>query len=207
MSESHDRNPALWEGLATRRSIRLYRNKPVPTALVYQLLEVAGQAPSAHNRQPWRWAVVETEAIRQALADAMAIDFMRDLRQDGVAEETIMAMAERSRRRIGGAPLIVAPCLTMVDMDRYPDPARQIFEWQMAVQSVALACQNFMLAAHAVGLGSCWICAPLFCAETVITSLSLPADWEPQALITVGYPAAEGRIRPRHRVEDLTVFR
>ncbi len=59
----------------------------------------------------------------------------------------------------------------------------------MAVQSVALAAQNMLLMAHAEGLGACWMCAPLFCPDVVRAALALPADWEAQALLTLGYPA------------------
>jgi nitroreductase len=59
----------------------------------------------------------------------------------------------------------------------------------MGAQSVAIAVQNLFLAAHVEGLGACWMCAPLFCPDVVTTVLDLPPDWEPQALITMGYPA------------------
>jgi nitroreductase len=77
----------------------------------------------------------------------------------------------------------------MNDMDRYPDAARAHAEWVMAVQSVALACQNLLLCAEALGIAACWMCAPLFVPDLVRRVLELPADWEPQALITLGYPA------------------
>ncbi len=196
-----------FENLArTRRSIRRYRDEPVPPALVERLLAVAGWAPSAHNRQPWRWAVV-TGATRQRLADAMAADFRRDLLADGLPPDEVAARVERSRARIGSAPVLVLACLTMRDMDRYPDARRQACEHLMAAQSVALACQNLLLAAHAVGLGACWLCAPIFCPETVKRALDLPADWEPQALITLGWPADGGRERPRKAVEEVTLWR
>jgi coenzyme F420-0:L-glutamate ligase/coenzyme F420-1:gamma-L-glutamate ligase len=197
----------VWESLLSRRSIRIYRDDPIPVEVINQLLSVAAQAPSAHNRQPWRWVVVATAAMRHTLAEEMGFEFARDLARDGMDDGTIEKMVERSRQRIGGAPMLVIPCLTMAEMDPYPDPDRQRCEWQMAVQSVALASQNLMLAAHAVGIGSCWICAPIFCPETVRTTLSLPSDWEPQALITLGYPAAPGRIRPRKGIEDVTLYR
>lgn len=198
---------SLWELLTSRRSIRVYRDEPVEVALVSQLLEVAAQAPSAHNRQPWRWAVVATAERRRELAAQMGVAFANDLERDGVNDDTIKTMVARSRQRIGEAPMLVVPCLTMADMDSYPDPLRQQAEWQMAVQSVALACQNLMLAAHAVGLGSCWICAPLFCAPIVQHALDLPSAWQPQAIITLGYPADAGRIRPRRPLEDVTIYR
>ena len=74
----------------------------------------------------------------------------------------------------------------MADMDQYPDDRRQQAERVMAVQSVALAAQNLLLAAHAEGLGACWMCAPLFCPDVVRDALALPEDWEAQALIHAG---------------------
>ncbi len=199
-------NP-VWDCLLSRRSIRIYRDEPVSVAVVNQLLTIATQAPSAHNRQPWRWVVVANPGTRQALADAMAVEFEHDLRRDGLDDDTIVQTVNRSRLRIGGAPMLIVPCITMAEMDSYPDPDRQRCEWQMAVQSVALACQNLMIAAHAAGLGSCWICAPLFCKETVQHALTLPSEWEPQAILTLGYPAAPGRIRPRKEIGDITLYR
>jgi len=70
----------------------------------------------------------------------------------------------------------------------------------MAVQSVALAAQNLLLMAHAEGLGACWVCAPLFCPDVVRDVLSLPADWEAQGLITMGYPA-EQRTKTREPLD------
>ncbi len=193
--------------LRSRRSIRRYRPDAVPLDLVEELLALAGHSPSAHNRQPWRWVVVHTDAAKQRLAEQMGLAFEHDLRRDGLADEQIARMVARSRERIGGAPLLVLPCLTMAEMDPYPDPVRQQHEWQMAVQSVALASQTLMLAAHAVGLGTCWICAPIFCVPVVRAALDLPPDWEPQGLLTLGWPADEGRPRERKPVGEVVAWR
>ena len=67
----------------------------------------------------------------------------------------------------------------------------------MSVQSMGAALQNVMVAAHALGLATFWISAPLFCPETVRRALDLPDDWEPQALVAVGYPSAGHVPRPR----------
>jgi len=151
--------------------------------------------------------VVHTSEGKQQLAKEMGRDFRRDGLADGVPFDTVERMVARSHERIGGAPALVIPCLTMEEMDHYPDAERQRCEWQMAVQSVALACQNLMLAAHARGLGSCWICAPIFCVPTVQRALDLPADWEPQGLITLGWPADNGRERIRKPLESVAIYR
>jgi F420 biosynthesis protein FbiB-like protein len=173
-----------------RRSVRRYLDRPVPRETLERLLNLAIWAPSAHNRQPWRFAVITTAAAREGLARAMGAHLRADLTADGVAPEVIEADVQRSYSRITSAPAVIVVCLSMVDMDRYPDRQRTAAEHIMAVQSTAMAVQNLLLAAHAEGLGACWMCAPLFCPDTVVTTLSLPSDWEPQALVTLGYPAA-----------------
>lgn len=75
----------------------------------------------------------------------------------------------------------------------------------MAVQSVAMAGQNLLLAAHAHGLGACWMCAPLFCPDVVRSALSLPIDWEPQGLITLGNPA-QSRSKTRRKLDDVRML-
>jgi nitroreductase len=99
--------------------------------------------------------------------------------------------------------VVVAVCLSLADMDRYPDPARAAAECLMAVQSTAMAVQNLLLAATAAGLGACWMCAPLFCPAVVRGALALPADWQPQALVTIGRPASAGKPPSRRPLADV----
>jgi F420 biosynthesis protein FbiB-like protein len=124
-----------------------------------------------------------------------------DLEADNVREAVIEADVNRSYRRITGAPVVIVICLSMEDMDTYPDKRRQRNEWVMAVQSTAMAGQNLLLAAHAAGLGACWMCAPLFVPKLVHAILDLPAGWEPQGLITLGYPA-ERKKKSRHPLSE-----
>jgi F420 biosynthesis protein FbiB-like protein len=114
--------------------------------------------------------------------------------------------ATRSYSRITKAPALVLVCLTMADMDHYPDQRRALMEHLMASQSVAMAVQNLFLTAAAEGLGACWMCAPLFCPDVVSATLDLPTDWEPQALITMGYPA-EQKQSTRQPLESRVLWR
>ena len=181
----------ILEAIRQRRSIRRYLPDPVPEGLLTEILTSATWAPSAHNRQPWRFAVVRSPADKERLAQAMGTRLRADLEADGVPLDLIHADVARSYRRLTNAPVLVVVCLTMADMDSYPDARRQRNERIMAVQSTAMAGQNLLLAAHALGMGGCWLCAPLFVPGTVRDVLALPPDWEPQGLITLGYPAQE----------------
>ncbi len=192
--------------MQSRRSIRRYTDQPLPSALVVRLLEAAIWAPSAHNRQPWRFAALGTPEARERLAAAMGERLRADLTADGAAPDVIERDVSRSYSRISSAPMAVVVCLSMVDMDRYLDERRGEAEYSMAVQSVAMAVQNLLLAAHAEGLGACWMCAPLFCPEVVRAALDLPTDWQPQALITLGYPAVE-REATRQPLETRVLWR
>ena len=190
----------------SRRSIRRYRPEPVPEAVVWELLRAATYAPSAHNRQPWRFVVITTDEMKHRLAAAMGARLRADLQADGVHPERIEQDATRSYQRISTAPCLVLLCLTLEEMDSYPDPRRQQHEWTMAVQSVAMAGQNLLLAAHAHGLGGCWLCAPLFCPDVVCAALALPPEWQPQGLITLGYPA-ETKTKDRAPLESRVILR
>jgi F420 biosynthesis protein FbiB-like protein len=185
-----------------RRSIRRYRPEPLDQALIERILAQALWAPSAHNRQPWRFAVV-AQTKRRTLADAMAARLKRDRLADGDHPAVVAADAARSIARLVEAPALALVALTMQEMDRYPDHRRAQAEFLMAVQSTAMATQNLMLAAQSEGLGSCVLCAPLFCPDTVLEALDLPRDWQPQSLITMGWPANAGKTASRRPLAEV----
>lgn len=193
----------LAEVIAERRSIRRYRPEPIADGQLAALLTAACWAPSAHNRQPWRFAVLREDGAKDRLARAMGDKLRADRTRDGDPVAAIDQDVARSHARIVGAPVVIAVCLTLADMDRYPDPARAGAERVMAAQSVAMAVQNLLLAATADGLGACWMCAPLFCPEVVRGALDLPGDWEPQALVTLGHPASAGKPASRRPLSDV----
>jgi len=194
---------AILRILRARRSVRALKPDPVPRELIVEVLDAARWAPSAHNAQPWRFVVITSDAVKQELATKMAEAWRQDLASDGVPEQQIKELTEASVRRFTSAPVLVLACLTMEGMHSYPDERRREAEHIMAVQSVAAAIQNMLLAAHALGLGACWFCAPLFCPDVVRSVLKLPGDLEPQALIALGFPAEEPRPPPRKPLSEV----
>jgi coenzyme F420-0:L-glutamate ligase/coenzyme F420-1:gamma-L-glutamate ligase len=145
-------------------------------------------------------------SVKLQLADAMAIDFERDLSRDGISPEKIKAQIKRSKERITSAPIAILLCLDMSEMDSYPDEKRQHAEYMMAVQSVAAVGLQLLLAAHAEGLGGVWACWPLFAQETIQKTLNLPEKWEPQGMLFVGYPVEIPEARERKTIESISLF-
>jgi F420 biosynthesis protein FbiB-like protein len=196
----------LHQFIRTRQSVRRFTPAGVPRPVIERILETGARAPSAHNRQPWRFAVLTAAADKTRLADALAAELRRDLTADGVAPDIIEKDTARSRGRIIRAPLAIVLCLTMIEMDTYPDARRQRAEFRMALQSVALAGGQLLLAAHAEGLAGVWVCAPLFVPETVRDTLHLPGDWEPQGMLLIGYPASSPKERERKPIHEIAIF-
>ena len=186
-----------------RRSIKEYSPKKVSNEVLFRILEASRWAPSAHNAQPWRFIVIQDSALKQKLAKAMASRWDRDMNKNGVSREQRESLIKTSVERFENAPTIIIACLTMEKMDEYPDDRRKKIEYVMAVQSVAAAIQNMLLAAYGEGLGSCWFCAPLFCQDVVRKILKIPHHVDPQALITLGYPAYRPNPPPRKPLEEI----
>lgn len=197
----------LHEFLRSRRSVRRFKPDPVPDSVIERVITTATFAPSAHNRQPWRFVVLADAEPKTRLADAMAADFRRDLLRDGVTADEIDRQVARSNKRIHAAPVIILLCMDTRDMDIYPDAKRRQAERTMAMQSVAAAGLQLLLAAHAEGLGGVWVCSPLFAPNAVQGALKLDKAWEPQGMFFLGYSDASQQTRERKLFDEVTLFR
>jgi coenzyme F420-0:L-glutamate ligase/coenzyme F420-1:gamma-L-glutamate ligase len=182
--------------IRTRRSLRQLAPRLVPRALVDEALALGVLAPAPHHTRPWRYVVVSPQR-REALAVAMGAVWRADLERDGHPPELIERLLRRSRRQITGAPALILACLTHEGLRDWADDRRARNEWAMAQQSVGAGMQNIMLAAHALGLASYWISAPLFAPEAVREALDLPSDYVAQAFVVLGYPANGAAPKPR----------
>jgi len=192
--------------LRSRRSIRHFLPVSVPVEVLRRILETATYAPSAHNDQPWRFAVLTADVPKIRLAGAMATEFQRDLEKDGLPEKEISTRIERSRRRIMEAPVVIVLCMDETGMEPYPDAERRRAETTMAVQSTALAGLQLLLAAHAEGLAGVWTCGPLFAPAVVRQALSLPAAWQPQAMFFLGRPKQAAQDKILKPLEEIVRF-
>jgi len=159
-----------------RRSIRRFEKKDVDDKLIGVMLYMATQSPSAGNTQEWQFIVVKNNETKRKLSEA-------GLHQHFIAE----------------APVVIVVC---VDKDkiglRYKERGLQLY----SIQDTASATIILMLAATALGLGTCWIGS--FNEEEVKKNLGLPENLRPVSIIPVGYPAEKPEPSSRIPFENLT---
>ena len=188
--------------LRTRRSIRRFQTRPVPASAIERILETATHAPSAHNLQPWRFVMVTGAIKRKQLGKALTLKMRADMTAVGAPREEIDKRVMISLRRIDEAPVIILLCRDVTAIRK-----EESEEHTMAIQSVALAGLQLMLAAHAEGLSSNWICWPLYAREEARAALELPESWEPHEMIFLGYSDEEPKEKVLRDLKDILVVK
>lgn len=182
--------------LRSRRSIRKFSPEAVPEELVREVIETATYAPSAHGLQPWRFVLIGSQTARSALGQALTSQMRNDMQAEQAPEAEIASRVERSLRRLAEAPEIILVC-----RDRDAVRVKAEAEDLMGLQSVAMAGLQLLLAAHARGLGANWICWPLYAQAETVHALNLPATWEPQGLVFLGWPGETPKVKELQPVD------
>jgi coenzyme F420-0:L-glutamate ligase / coenzyme F420-1:gamma-L-glutamate ligase len=192
--------------IPARRTVRSFRRDPVDLDAVRRAIAAAVTAPAPHHSEPWRFVIVESEAARTRLLDAMLDAWIADLRADGFTQEQI---ARRTKRGLPlrEAPLIVVPCLETSAAHAYPDEHRARSEQAMFTVAMGAAVQNFLVALAVENLGSAWISSALFCQDVAAEALDLPDGWRPMGAIAVGHADGSPPARPPRDPEKFTLMR
>ena len=158
-----------------RGSIRGYKSDPVEDEKLHAVLEAARLAPTAHNNQPFRLIVIKTQGREEELS------------------------------QIYGRPWFTQPPYVIgiigVPVEGWVREAdgKNYFE-----VDVAIAMDHLILAAHDLGLGTCWVGA--FNPEAAYDILNLPADVVPVAFTPLGYPDREPREKVRKSLDELVKY-
>ena len=162
------------ELLTTTRAVRrrLDLERPVPRALVEDCLEIALQAPSRSNRQPWRFVLVDDPHLKSAVAAVYRRGFAarraKRVASSGAASR-VETSAEYLAEVLDRVPVLVIPCIEAEGV-----PAT-IQEQASTWGSILPAMWSFMLAARLHGLGTAWTTVHLAHADEVGRLLQLPA--------------------------------
>lgn len=186
------------QAIAQRRSIRRFKDQPVPRELIEQLLTAATLAPSGKNLQPWRFVVLEGEA-KDHLSDMM-LTCAETLQAQGVN----IGSAVHSAKIIKQAPVVILIYDALFKPGDDHNGMGRI--WSLVnTQSIGAAIQNMLLAAEAAGLGTLWICDVLVAEDE--TAAWLGRTDELVAAVAVGYADEAPSARPRKAWQEVTEWR
>ena len=184
------------EAIAQRRSIRRYRDTPVPDEMVRTLLHAATQAPSGKNRQPWRFCVVRDDArgeMVRIMREAVT-RFAERGESTGSAKWTVEIMAK--------APVTVFVFNPYAGHEQTLEDIGAVIPNVVDVQSVGAAIQNMLLAAWELGVGSLWICDVFYAYEELCEWLG--ETHQMIAAVSLGYADESPDPRPRQSLDQVT---
>ncbi len=174
--QSVNAEQAVLDNIATRTSIRDYEARPVEKEKIEKMLRAAMAAPTAMNKQPWHFVVVDQRNVLDALAGTNPYAKM-----------------------LKKAPLAIVVC---GNTDKMIEGGGRDF-W---IQDASAATENLLLAAHAMGLGAVWTGAYPSEERCISISkvLSLSDNLIPLNMIVVGYPAEQPQPKQKFKEENIS---
>lgn len=188
------------EIMQNRRSIRKFNDRPIPEELLEEVISMAITAPSASNKQPWRFLICSNKDIINKMAESVqdSIDTVSPF----IQKEFLQAFENYGNYfvRFASAPTVIIPIcrriqtLSHLVSDKVANEifdAIQKMEEKSAVISTSLAIQNLMLYAHNIGLGTSCVTGPLLAENELKRILNVPNGWDIPCLVPVGYPDEE----------------
>ena len=184
----------LMEAIQRRRSIRKFKPDPVPDEMIAQILEAARLAPSAINRQPWRFQIVKSPVLREKIfTDAT-------LENNHVREAPVIIVC--------GSELLTyvkGHSLAHSEADYFGADSEDLEQIQQFIPdaqlNTAIAVEHMVLASTALGLGTCWMRRIRYGQLAKI--LGWPRHIVVFALVLVGYPDEDPVPRPRLPLQDI----
>ena len=191
--------------IQNRRSIRAFLEQPVPREALEEILLAGSLAPSASNRQPWRF-IVATGAAKDELTAAMGRGLERERTAPFLPGNAAACPgAEHTRQIMIQAPVVILVMNPLaLPLDHPFTPEERVAE-ACNTQSLGAAVENMCLAAEHLGLGSLWIGFTFFAYQEL-------KDWaggsgELYAALAIGYPGESPLPRPRKPLEEIVEWR
>ena len=180
------------EAIAARRSIRQFKDTPIPDDVLRTILKAATQAPSSKNRQPWRFIVVTGDKRREM------VRVMRDGMARAKARGEGLGSAESTARIMEQAPVTIFVFNPHGNHPYLAHSIGEMFDDLVNVQSIGAAIQNLLLAAQALGIGSLWIGDVFYAYDELCAWLG--EQCEMIAAVSLGTADEQPDARPRRPV-------
>lgn len=188
-----DNTNGVLDAIANRRSTREFADVPVADSDLQVVLQAGAQAPSAGNRQPWRFFLAQDQAIRGRIAGTMR----NALANNGLDTSHALTKAESSSVFYSARAIEQAPVLVLVYSPLPPKQNAGAYTLS-DLQSIGACMQNMALAAHSLGISSLWLCDITY-VEQQVNELVDVHGHRLVAALALGYasPNADDYVAPR----------
>jgi nitroreductase len=207
----------LGDLIKSRRSIRMWDNKPVSEDLLLRAVELATYAPNGGNQQNWRFYIILNKQTIVSIADAVqesANYFASWPEVSQLGEMTTRMLQRSSFFRNAPAAIAVACSQYQSPVDKAMSTraltdsrAAQMRQWRNVadtrIQSVSSAVAYLLLVLHQMGLGAVWMTGPTQAKGEIEKILEIPSGLDLIAFIPLGYPAENPPLRERKPVKEV----
>lgn len=187
----------FFEVLNTRKTIRKYKTDLPPVSDIQKIIDAGRLAPSATNSQNWEFIAIYNPDIKREMFDAVT---------DMYDEISRLEITEENKNKLGmykyysgffvKAPVVIAVIekernsfvTNILRENNYPEDEISLMRPNSSLLSIGAAVENMSLAAHALGYGTCWLCAPIVAYKKFKEILNLDEKSKIVSLLTVGIP-------------------
>ena len=203
----------ILELMQKRRSIRRFKPEVPPDDDILKLIEAAVAAPSATNRQPWRFLIAKKKKHFDIIAEAVdkaRRNYISLISPDYRSEFSNYSLHFMSFQN---APILILPIyrafqgISALVKEKSPKKGMaflRTYEHNTALMGVSMAIQNILLMSESIGLGSCCMTGPLIAGVEIEKGLQVPKGWQIAAVIAVGYPDEKPEHPGRKKLEMVT---
>ena len=203
----------LFEAIQGRKSIRRFKQTPVPDDVINKILDAGRLAPSANNTQPWKFIVIKDREVLKNMAIAVRemIDRMIPFAESEKQAQRLAAYKSTYYTFFEHAPIVIAVCMEGYDvgtdlllarMGYAPEDIKRLRPLP-GLQSVSAAIEHMLLAVHALGYGSCWMTGPLVAQEAFGKLLGFGKETSIAALLPIGLPDEDPPARSRKPLDEI----
>ncbi len=201
----------FFDVINTRKTIRKYKVDHPPIEDIKRIIDSGRLAPSATNSQNWNFVVIINDQIKQQMLQAVENTFAEIASwPESIGYENKITFSKNYSTFFVNAPVVIAIVETskvsyikeIYKKKKYTEEQIKEVWADSSLLSMGAAIENMSLAAHSLGYGSCWMCAPLAAAKKFKSILDLDEDQRVVSLLTLGTPLNDSYVSPTKKTLD-----
>lgn len=205
----------LIEAIKKRRSIRKFKSDKIPKKDIYDIIQAASLAPSAHNKQMWRFIAISNQEVLKGMEKAIVSEIEELSNWPELKEIRLKVKGLRAYSTFFvKAPLVFAILVKLyhsimdevLKLDGLKKEQANLLQSHVEIQSVAAAVENLLLAATEKGYGTCWMCGPLIATLALEKILQIEEPWKLMALVPLGIPNQELKPKLVKGIDEILEF-